>query len=71
MSRLVYPLIVLAAVVGSIPAFAVDGATLINQASVMAAGGFPYKITQPGSYKLSGNLVVPAGTSEIRFPLSA
>jgi hypothetical protein len=36
--------------------FAVDGVTLINQSTVMAAGGFPYKITQPGSYKLSGNL---------------
>jgi hypothetical protein len=44
----------------SLPAFAVDGVTLINQATVNAAGGFPYKITQPGSYKLSGNLVVSA-----------
>jgi len=65
MSRLVYILIIVAALVGSIPAFAVDGATLINQASVMAASGFPYKITQPGSYKLSGNLVVPAETNGI------
>ena len=40
-------------------AFAVDGVVLINQATVMAAGGFPYTITQPGSYKLSGNLTVP------------
>lgn len=42
--------------------FAVDGVVLINQASVMAAGGFPYYIRQPGSYKLSGNLVIPTGT---------
>jgi hypothetical protein len=41
--------------------FAVDGVTLINQSSVMAAGGFPYLISQPGSYKLSGNLVVGVG----------
>jgi hypothetical protein len=45
----------------SMSAFAIDGVVLINQSTVMAAGGFPYKITQPGSYKLSGNLVVPAG----------
>jgi hypothetical protein len=38
--------------------YAVDGQILINQATVLAAGGFPYKITQSGSYKLSGNLVV-------------
>lgn len=38
--------------------FAVDGVVLINQASIMASGGFPYKILQSGSYKLSGNLVV-------------
>ncbi len=37
-------------------AFAVDGQVLINQSTVMAAGGFPYTISQPGSYKLSGNL---------------
>lgn len=41
-------------------AFAVDGVVLINQSTVMAAGGFPYKITQPGSYRLSGNLQVTA-----------
>ena len=43
-------------------AFAEDGTgvKLISQGSVMAAGGFPYKIAQPGSYKLSSNLIVPA-----------
>jgi hypothetical protein len=49
----------------SAPAFAVDGQVLINQSTVMAAGGFPYKITHPGSYKLSGNLVVPADVDGI------
>jgi hypothetical protein len=48
----------------STPAFAVDGQILINQSTVMAAGGFPYKITQPGSYKLSGNLVVGLGIAD-------
>jgi hypothetical protein len=44
----------------STSAFAVDGVTLINQATVLGSGGFPYTISQPGSYKLSGNLVVPS-----------
>ena len=38
--------------------FAVDGVVLINQSTVAAAGGFPYIISQPGSYKLSGNLTM-------------
>lgn len=46
-------------------AFAVDGVVLINQSTVMAAGGFPYTISQPGSYKLSGNLQAPAGSNGI------
>jgi hypothetical protein len=29
--------------------FAVDGVVLINQSTVLAAGGFPYAISQPGS----------------------
>ena len=48
-----------------VAAFGVDGQVLINQSTVMAAGGFPYKITQPGSYKLTGNLTVPANTDGI------
>jgi hypothetical protein len=48
-------------------AFGVDGTVLINQSTVMATGGFPYKITQPGSYRLSGNLTVPdANTTAIQ-----
>jgi hypothetical protein len=60
MSRITFRLLVLAVVLFSISAFAADGQILINQAAVNAAGGFPYKITQPGSYKLSGNLVASA-----------
>jgi hypothetical protein len=45
--------------------FAVDGTVLINQSTVMAAGGFPYTIAQSGSYKLSGKLTVPAGVNGI------
>ncbi len=45
--------------IAMIPAcvYAVDGIVLINQSTVNASGGFPYVISQPGSYKLSGNLV--------------
>jgi hypothetical protein len=39
-----------------VAAFAVDGQVLINQSTLSAAGG-TYTIMQPGSYKLSGNLV--------------
>ena len=46
-------------------ASAADGQILINQATVTAAGGFPYAISQEGSYKLSGNLVNPAFTNGI------
>jgi hypothetical protein len=45
--------------------YAVDGVVLINQASVNAAGGFPYVISQPGSYKLAGNLVAKDTTTNL------
>jgi hypothetical protein len=38
---------------------ATDGVIEINQAKVNAAGGFPYVISQAGSYRLTGNLTVP------------
>ncbi len=66
MLRIVSRLVSIIVLLGSVSLFAVDGAVLINQATVTAAGGFPYKITQPGSYKLSSNLVVPADTDGIR-----
>jgi len=50
---------------GAISAFAADGQILINQSAAIAAGGFPYTITQPGSYKLSGNLTAPLNTAAI------
>jgi hypothetical protein len=42
-----------------------DETVLIDQQSILDAGGFPFKITAPGSYKLLGNLVVPENTSGI------
>jgi hypothetical protein len=50
--------------------FAVDGVVLINQSTVTAAGGFPYTISQPGSYKLSGNLVVASLANGIQITAS-
>ena len=50
-------------------AFAIDGQVLINQSTVMAAGGFPYVISQPGSYKLSGNLTMTTTASGNYAPL--
>jgi hypothetical protein len=57
----------------AVPAFAVDGVVLINQSIALAGGvtpgdtpGFPVTISVPGSYRLSGNLVVPdANTTAI------
>jgi hypothetical protein len=52
--------------------FAVDGVVLIDQSRALAgnvtpgdAPGFPVSITQPGSYRLSGNLTAPSDTSGI------
>jgi hypothetical protein len=64
MSKIAVAILIGAALMFAAPAFAVDGVVLINQSTVMAAGGFPYKITQPGSYKLSGNLVVSASSTD-------
>src|SRR5215472_1513700 len=47
---------------------ALKAQALINQAAVLAKGGFPYVITQPGSYKLDGNLTVSkTGTDGIQI----
>lgn len=50
-------LLIGAIVLLSASAWAADGQVLINQSTLNAAGG-TYTITQSGSYKLSGNLVV-------------
>jgi hypothetical protein len=65
MSKTKLFLFVFVALLFSARAFAIDGQLLINQSTVEAAGGFPYIINEPGSYKLSGNLVVPAGETGI------
>ena len=52
-------------------ALAVDGVVLINQSTVVAAGGFPYIISQPGSYKLSGNLIMATSSTSVGKLMSA
>lgn len=55
--------------------YGVDGVVLINQANALAGNvtpgdtaGFPVTISQPGSYRLSGNLTVPdANTNAIEI----
>jgi hypothetical protein len=67
------PLLVLAGLASTLasPAFAADGRVEINQAAVTAGSGFPYQITQPGSYMLTSDLVVPdANTSAIQISAS-
>jgi hypothetical protein len=60
-----------AALVGT-PASAAEGEVTIAQAGASAGGvtpgdqpGFPVTITEPGRYRLAGNLVVPEGTDGI------
>lgn len=66
---------VAAAMLFALPAFAIDGVTLIDQNKALAGNvtpddgpGFPVTISQPGSYRLSSNLTVPSGdTSAIQI----
>lgn len=45
---------------GSVAARAADGVVIIDQATVLASGGFPYVINAPGSYRLESNLTAKA-----------
>jgi hypothetical protein len=68
MRRTFYALLAAALVPACV--FAVDGVVLINQSTVKAAGSYPYVISQPGSYKLTSNLVVDAGKNGINIVAS-
>ena len=57
-----------------LPAAAIDGVVLIDQNRALAGAvtpgdvaGFPISINQPGSYRLSGTLTVPAGLNGIEI----
>src|SRR5882762_4507455 len=68
MSYLKWPLMVWVCILAAISSslYADDGVVLIDQNRALAgnvtpgdAPGFPVTISQPGSYRLSGNLTVP------------
>jgi len=46
---------------------AVDGVLELNEASILAAGGYPGLIVAPGSYVLTGNLAPPPGINGINI----
>ena len=76
LSRSLVGLVLLGGV--SLPGWSIDGTILIDQNKAFAgnvtpgdAPGFPVTISQPGSYKLSGNLTVPdANTTAIDITAS-
>lgn len=54
--RLLRQLLLSALLFSAGSAWAGEGVIEISQAGIVAAGGFPYLITQPGSYRLTSNL---------------
>lgn len=65
--RLSIAFILVAVLIGAGSAGAVDGTIDINQAKILAAGGYPYSISSSGSYRLTGNLTVPTVTNAIQL----
>jgi hypothetical protein len=49
----------------SCAALATDGVIEINHAKVMASGGYPFVISQSGSYRLTSNLSQPGKTTDV------
>lgn len=75
MKRVLLGQTILTTMLAFIPAFALDGVVLINQSQALAGNvtagdtpGFPVTLSQSGSYRLTGDLVVPdANTTAIRI----
>ena len=70
LKRLAVAVGALVGLVVALPAFAIDGVVLIDQNKALAGNispgdgpGFPVTISQPGSYRLAGNLTVPDGNT--------
>lgn len=51
-------------------AHAGDGRVEISHAAIVASGGYPFVISQPGSYLLTSNLQVPQGDTAIELTTS-
>lgn len=73
----IFSALVPAIILTAVPAFAVDGVILIDQNRAMAGNvtpgdtpGFPVTISATGSYRLSGNLVVPDANTTAIFVTS-
>src|SRR2546423_2519484 len=74
-SQVIFALLITATLFGFTgAAYGVDGVVLIDQNRALAGNvtpgdtaGFPISITQPGSYRLSGNLTVPVSTNGIEI----
>ena len=49
------------------PVVAADGVIELNQAKIVAAGGYPYTIGSSGSYMLTGNLTIASDVDGIRI----
>jgi parallel beta-helix repeat protein len=73
LDKLAAVLLAAATVIGfAATAGAVDGVIEINQAKVLASGGsFPFVISKPGSYRLTGNLTVPGSVDAIDVTATA
>ena len=70
----VFPAFILVIVAGlavASPALASDGVIEVNQAKVMASGGFPFTISKTGSYRLTSNLDLTASGQANPQELSA
>ena len=68
--KILFMALIVAAAAFSFDVRAADGIVLFNQATITSAGGYPFKITQPGSYRLTGNLTVPAAANGINVDTS-
>jgi len=63
MSQIVSTIFMLIVMAATVPAFGT--VHVIDQAVIRGAGGFPYKITQPGDYQFDADITVPAGVDAI------
>ena len=63
--RLPFLAVFLPAALAAPPAIATDGVIEINQAKVVASGGFPFVINEAGSYRLTSNLDVTVAANPL------
>jgi hypothetical protein len=64
MKQIIIPIFVAIMLTAPVAAHATDGVIEINQAKIMANGGYPYVISQSGSYRLTSDLTVPNANTD-------